>query len=348
MSELRNRYLNCLTPDREPVAWRPPEVPDGVLADSLYFGEVLAEMDARLRRGDLTVYLTQDLERLPSYGPGVVAIVIGDEKAAVPRYADRVAAVFKNNAVRPLLTTSVLREPSWINLWWYVSYLRLWRHHAPGAARWLRSRVAPGARAAPVWLLPVGTFNQVDLPLKPFDERRTDVFFAGSVSHHRETPPLKDRIAPKVLSRSAMADSAGRLARARPDLAVEVVDTGAFKESMSAPGLAYSEALMDARIALVPRGVIADTFRFWQALRAGCVVVTDTLPRGSRLYDGAPVVRVGRWEELEVVVPELLADPARLRDLHERSVGWWATRGAPAAVGAHMAARLDALASCAP
>ena len=337
MAELRNRYFNCLTPGREPVEWWPPEVPNDVLDDSIYFGEVLGELDARLARGGLTVYLTQDLERLPTYGRDVIAVVIGDEKAIVPAYADRVLAVFKNNAVRPLLTNSFLREPEHINAWWYVSYLRLWRHHLPGAVRWLRHR------SAPVWLLPVGTFNQVDLPLTPIEERGTDAFFAGSVSHHRGAPALKERIAPKVLSRTEMASSAGRLARSRPDLNVDVRDTGAFADSISAPGLAYSRALMDAKIALVPRGVIADTFRFWQALRFGCVVVTDAVPRHRHLYDGAPVVRVRRWDELETVVPELLGDAARLRDLHERSLDWWRTRGAPEAVASSMAARLDRL-----
>jgi len=332
--ELRNRYFNCLTRDRSPLAWRPPEALDGVLADSAYFGALLAEMDGRLARGGLTFYVTQDLERLPSYGADVVAIVIGDELARVPAYVDRVRAVFKNQAVRPLLTASPLRDPSWINLWWYASYLRTWRHHLPGAMRWLAA-----GRPAPVWLLPIGVLNQLELPVKPIAERRIDVFFAGSVTHRRDAE-LKDRVAPKVLARQAMVAAAERL---RGTCVVDLQATGAFAESIAQSAQAYSERLMDARIALVPRGTTADTARFWQALRYGCVVITDTVPRHRWFYDGAPVVRVGRWDELAEVVPALLADTARLADLHERGLAWWRERGSPAAVGAYAAGRLDSL-----
>jgi len=268
-------------------------------------------------------------------------ILIADEKAHVPAYVDRVGAIFKNNAVRPLLTESFLREPAMINAWWFVSYLRLWYHHGPGALRWLGLRFR-GRRPAPIWLLPVGTFNQIELPIKDIAERGTDLYFAGSVSHLGR-PSFKERISPKVTSRNEMVEHAQRLAAARPELNVEVVDTGAFHLSIGQSGEDYSNALMDAKIALVPRGVIADTFRFWQAVRYGCVVVTDTIPRHKWLYDGAPIVKVRRWHELEDVALELLADEARLRDLHERSLAWWRSRAAPEVVGAHMAQRLDAL-----
>lgn len=337
---LRNRYCHLLPPEWQPRPWHPPAIDERVFAETSYWGEVLAEMDRLLARDDLVVYLTEDLERLPSYGPNVVAVVLADEKAHVPAYAGRVGAIFKNNAVRPLLTTSFLREPTWINAWWFVSYLRLWYHHAPGAARWLALRLR--GRAAPVWMLPIGTLTQVELPLKPLAERPTDVFFAGSVSHLGR-PSVRERISPKVQSRKRMLRSAERLARAHRELEVRLVDTGAFHLSIQHPGEEYSRALMDAKIALVPRGVVADTFRFWQALRAGCIVVTDTVPRHRFFYDGAPVIKVRGWDDLDHVVPALLADEARLRDLHERGLEWFRTRGAPAAVGAHMAARIDAL-----
>ena len=338
---LRNRYFYFMPPERRVRPWNPPDTDASMLPDAIYWGAVLAEMDRRVGRDDLVVYMTHELEELPSYGRNVVVLLIGSEKAAVPAYVDRVGAIFKNNAVRPLLTTSFLREPAWINVWWYVSYVRLWYHHGPGAARWLYLR-ARGRRPAPIWLVPVGTFNQIELPLKPLAERSTDLFFAGSVSHQGR-PSIRERISPKVTSRSEMVEHAERLAAERPDLKVEMVDTGSFRDSIGQSGEEYSRALMDARIALVPRGVIADTFRFWQAVRYGCVVVTDTMPRHRRLYDGAPVVKVRRWHDLAEVVAPLLADEARLTELHERSLDWWRTRGEPAVVGAHMAERLDAL-----
>ena len=343
MAGLRHTYFNCLTEDRRPLAWEPPDVPPGVLSDSVYLGGVLAEMDRRLAGRGLTFYLTQDLHTLPAYGPEVVAVVIGDEGARVPRYAGRVRAIFKNQAVRPLLTSNVLREPSWVNFWWLVSYLRMWGRHLPGAASWLwlRGR-GRGPRPAPIWLIPIGVLTQLPLPVKPPGERRYDVFFAGSVGHRREAG-LRERIAPKVMARAAMVRSGKELADRHPELAVKLVTTGEFAESLAADPGAYSRDLMDARIALVPRGTTADTARFWQALRYGCVPVGDTVPRHRWFYDGAPVVRLGDWRQLEEAVVPLLSDEARLECLHQRSLEWWRTRGSEEAVGAYMADRLNRL-----
>jgi hypothetical protein len=110
---------------------------------------------------------------------------------------------------------------------------------------------------------------------------------------------------------------------------------------MAADAAAYSRKLMDARIALVPRGTTADTARFWQALRYGCVPVVDTVARHRWFYDGAPVVRLRSWNELEEAVVPLLSDGERLQRLHERSLEWWRTRGSEEAVGAYMADRLN-------
>jgi hypothetical protein len=343
VAALRNTYFNCLTPDGSAMRWEPPHVPDGVLPDSIHFGAILAELDRRLPAGGLTFHLTQDLERLPSYGMDVVVVHIGDEFARVPAYADRVRAIFKNHAVRPALTSNVLREPTWVNLWWLVAHVRMWAHHLPGQARYRRSR--RGGWAAPIWRVPVGVADQLELPVKPMAERRHDLFFAGSVGHRPgAVAGLRERMAPKTLARAGMVASARRLAERHPDLSVELVTTELFAESMDADEGAYSRSLMDSRIALVPRGTAASTFRFWQALRYGCVAVVDTVPRHPFFYDGAPVVRLRDWDELEEVVVPLLADRGRLDDLHRRSLEWWRARGSKEAVAGYMAARLAGLA----
>lgn len=345
MAELGNRYFHTMGASKEFVPWQPPAVPDEVdLPDSIYFGQVLAEMDSRLDATGLTFYVTQDVERLPSYGNDVVVLLMSDEFTRVPDYFARVRAIFKNQAVRPFLTSSVLREPSWVNFWWLVAWVRMWRHHAPGAISYLFGKARPGTRPAPIWLLPIGVLNQPELPIKPLAERTTDVFFAGSVVHRPgAVSKARERLAPKTLAREAMLREAERLAAKHPELSVELVTTREFVDSIVADPRTYAEGLMDSKIALVPRGTTAETSRFWQALRYGCVAAVDTLPRHRWFYDGAPVVRVGTWDELEDVVVPLLGDPDRLRELHERSLEWWRTRGSPEAVGAYMAEKLNRL-----
>jgi hypothetical protein len=345
VAELRNRYFTSLTSDKEFVPWHPPAVPEEIaLPDPIYFAGVLAELDRRLESGGLTVYMTQNLDELPSYGMDVVVVLMGEEFTRVPRYFDRVLAVFKNYPVRPALTTNVLREPSWMNFWWFVAYARTLVHHAPGLRDYRRRR-AEGGWVAPIWRLPVGTANQFDLPLKPLAERGTDLFFAGSILHRPgAVSKMRERLGPKTIAREAMLRQAEALAARRPDLAVEMVITREFVDSIRGERAAsYSEALMDSRVALVPRGTAPDTYRFWQALRCGCVTVVDTVPRDPYFYDDAPVVRLSRWEQLEETVLPIVDDPQRMKDLHERSLDWWRTRGSAAAVGGFMADRLDGL-----
>lgn len=340
MPALRNRYFNCLTTDGRPVAWHPPHAPDGVLPDSVYFGGVLAAADARVERSGLTFYATQDLDELPSYGRDVVALVTGDEFARVPAYATRVRAVFKNHAVTPSLPDQALRRPLRLAAGTLAWYLRTVLLHAPGRARYRRARRS-GVTPAPIWRLPIGVLDQLPLPLTPLRARATDVFFGGSVGHGAG---LTDRISPKVLARRHMLEHAGRLAARHPGLRVVLATTRTFEESMAADAATYSRQLMDARVALVPRGADVETFRFWQALRFGCVPVVDALPRHPWFYDGAPAVRLRSWDALEDVVVPLLSDASRLERLHQDSLAWWSTRAAEDALGQYVAARLNSIA----
>ena len=343
MAPLRNTYINCQNPpENRPLPWEPPQLTDPYRPDIVYFGEVLAEMDRRLDVTGLTFYFTESLDSLPSYGLDVVAILLGDEFARVPRYFGDVRAIFKNYTVQPALTSNVLREPSWVNLWSLAWYLRTCAYHVPASARYRRRR-RDGQWAAPIWRIPVGVVDQLDLPVKPFFERRHDIFFGGSVGHHGDER-LKERINPKVMARKAMVTQAERLAAKHPEVSVELVTTAGFQLSMDADADEYSRKLMDSRIALVPRGTAIDTFRFWQALRYGCVAIVDTVPRHPWFYSGAPVVRLSRWSQLEDVVTRLLSDQPRLERLHRESLEWWRTRGSPEAVGAYMAAKLNSLA----
>src|SRR5215211_7823910 len=133
-------------------------------------------MDGLLEDPDLDVFLTWDVQRLPAYGPKVVAVVLGDEAARVPRYRDRVRAVFKCYGARP---SARLRPRGWWDrpspaelLEWLVDW-----------SRWLPSGVRSLRSATPLAVIPLGTYNQLDLPVVPMEERGTDVFFAGSVDH---------------------------------------------------------------------------------------------------------------------------------------------------------------------
>ena len=339
-------FFHCLGPDREPRAWNPPDPIDDIV-DTWYFGRVLEAMAREVEADRLTVYLTFDTEKLPSYGHDVVVVLIGDEWARIPAYLSRVRAVFRNLCARPNLGCRPFAWPSAATFSAFLPATRAVIRGTPGRVRHLRAELAGawgrGRLPAPQVEVPIGTYNLLELPLTPLAQRGSDVFFAGSVDQSPgRLARLKTGVMPKGLARNAMLRNVERLRR-RSGASVDVRITEGFQASAASDPADYSRALMNARLALVPRGATTETHRFFQALKYGCIVVTDSVPP-SWFYEQAPVIRLRHWDELEKTVVPLLADPARLERLHHAALGWWETACSEEAVGRLMAQTISALA----
>jgi hypothetical protein len=301
-------------------------------------------MEPRLLDPQLDVYLTWDVERLPAYGDRVVAVLLGDEGARIPRYTPRVRAVFKAYGVRPQIPGRLRDAGARVAVAQLLQQAVRWGRWIPGGAAHARERVARRLRGAPppggILTIPLGTFNQVDLPVLTMPERTVDVAFAGSVEH---SGSWRQRVAsPKVQARREMLAAVRALAGRRPGLVVDLRVTSSFKASEATPAAEYSASLVAARVCLAPRGTSAETFRVLEGLRAGCVVIADRLPPRA-FYDGSPVVQLDRWDRLAEVVEPLLADPAALGRCQAAGLAWWRERCSEEAVGAALARRLNAL-----
>ena len=301
-------------------------------------------MEPRLLEPQLDVYLTWDAERLPAYGDRVVAVLLGDETARIPRYTPRVHAVFKAYGVRPQIPGRLRDAGARVALAQLLQQAVRWGRWVPGGAAHARERMARRLRCEPypagILTIPLGTFNQVDLPVPPMRERTVDLAFAGSVEH---SGSWRQRLAsPKVQARREMLAAVRALAARRPGLRVDLRVTGSFKASEATSPTEYSASLVAARICLAPRGTSAETFRVLEGLRAGCIVISDRLPRRA-FYDGSPVIQLDRWDGLAEVVEPLLADPGELARRQAAGLAWWRERCSEEAVGAALARRLNAL-----
>ncbi len=104
----------------------------------------------------------------------------------------------------------------------------------------------------------------------------------------------------------------------------------------------YSELMMDTRICPVPRGTRLETGRLYEAMRYGCVLVTEPLPDRWFLR-GLPSITVHDWAELPAIVRDLLGDDARMGRLHRAVREWWLTRCSETAVGRYMATQLQSV-----
>ncbi len=342
-----NRYFRCLGYREVP---EPLDLDDPPKRPS-YLHRVLQVVEQELKDEGLTFYVTWKLDALPEYGNHVVPIVMGDEWSQIPIYVDRVLVTFKCYGIYPQLAARPLRRPSYLNTLLLLRHLRVLAHWLPGAlryaTRYLQLRLQ-GRFMPPVYDLPLGYGNQLALPVQPIETRPIDIFFAGSVEQgfprrfwtlHRWLP------SPKRVSRLRMLRVLETLQRRFPELRVWVHTNTRFVLNALEYGLtthgevldteAYSQMLMNSKICLAPRGTSADTFRLFEGLRYGCVVISDRLPR-RWFYRNAPVIQLDDWSELYDVLSMLLQDAKKLRRLHQEALEWWVRVCSPEQIGKFM------------
>jgi Exostosin family len=350
---LSNQYYLYIHRGQEPIPWNPPDPHPLDWVNYSYFGKVFEEMEKSLKMDDLVFYLTWDnVDELPSYGPNVVSIIIGDEWCRKPMYCHKVLAIFKCYGTRPILGCNPFFHPSYLNLLTLVQFLKNCLHRLPGEINYLLHKLKYlwgfSKKIAPIYDLPLGYDRQSSLPTKDIENRQYDIFFAGSVVHGiHPTWSLKAWINnPKTLSRKIMISNIDKIKRNYQDLKIELSITSSFgsssKDALDEKG--YSEKMMNSKICLVPRGTSFETFRFFEAMRYGCIVVAEVLP--SRwFYNGSPAIQINNWSELEIILPRLLENSSLMTEIYQASLDWWKTKCSEAVVGNYMTEKLNSLAN---
>jgi hypothetical protein len=234
--------------------------------------------------------------------------VLADEASRRPVYAPRVGALFKCYGDRPRFTRPA---PNRLGVAIALQEARRW-------AEALRDpRAGPAAHP-----IPLGLVRPLEVTTLPMAERDIDIAFTGSVEEdHRRLPSAK------TIARNAMLASLPESAHVRT--------TQSFGESLAASAAAYAEELGRTKVLLAPRGGSVETFRFYEGMLAGCVVVTEPLPP-FWFYEGAPGVVVRDWRNVRPLLDALLSDPGELQRRSAASLRWWEERLSPRAVGRYM------------
>lgn len=345
---LRNKYYVCSSEGQAPIPWNPRANSQVIDKSCNYFGRIFEAMEQSLEASDLTFYLTWSTNRLPSYGQNVVVVVHLNEAFSMPTYLHRVRAVFTTLAIRPTLGRGSLLEPSYLNFLILLKSVKIWVRRLLSLLKYtfirFRSLLSSTVKIAPVYDIPLGYYNQLDFPIKDIRSRRYDVSFAGSVVH--ESYPVwsvkRWLDTPKSASRKKMIAALDKIKKEHPEFRVKLSITSGFEAAWSADASSYSQEMMDTKICLVPRGATLETFRFFEALRYGCVVITEALP--SRwFYDGSPAVRVKNWTDLQWTLKKLIGDERLMQRKHQESLEWWRNKCSEAAVGTYIAEKLNSL-----
>lgn len=305
-----------------------------------FFEKLLREFDRLASDRGLRVLLTWSRDCLEITGPRVVAIMVGDERCLVPPATDKVLAVFRTGT-QTLDMGEVLRLRMG-----FAERVLDWGRFAlkirVRLQRWLRGTAklrAPGN----VFAIPLMPFHEEpDAPAAPICERHWEVGFLGTVGPNRMLGGIRMPQSPKAAARLAMLDAVRALQRRAPHLTVSIgCDVQPNWPPLIAPE-SYVKVLRDTKISLCPRGNCAETFRLSESARAGCVIITDPLPR-EWYFEGHPFIEIQNWRDLPALVGSLTADPAKLHELSTRSIAWWHSHLAPEPVAAYMVERLACL-----
>ena len=284
-----------------------------------YFGRVLNLLEPQIKDQGLIIYVTGwTVHELPSYGSNVVACILQDEWSREPQYRDKVGMIFRTCGKSPFVTEAY-KYGDWRDvLTNFLAQMKAVLKDGVGRSK-MKLVAMQGGKLAPIYNIPLGYFPLSDVPFVPMKERTHDLYFAGSIRHTEEITFFKR---PKELARNRMVEAFDEVKKRIPEIKLKSKITGGFTESISADNASYLENMMNAKICPVPRGNNLETFRFYEAVRYGCIPVAEALP-DDYFYNEAPVIRLKNWADLQVVVTDLLQDEEKLQDLHQKVLNWW-------------------------
>lgn len=314
-------------PFAPPRPWNPANPSPELPRDCLYFGKALVEMERHLGPEDLHCYLTWSNEELPEYGAHVIAVLVGEEWGMIPRYARHVRLVARVMGQKPFLGIRKWLPFSRLKFLLAIKHARNWLRHVRSQIRvaFPPSEWPTAVHRKPnICTLPWGSASLVDVPMKPMKKRTQNYFFSGGITKGTDFGFRKWLSSPKIQARQDLVAAVTAMEAKHPELSssqsvrVHVEQaTGALDDNRD-----YAERLMNARICLAPRGSVADTWRYFEGLKSGCVVVTNPLP-DEWYYRDTPAIQIQDWDELESVLLPLLADERRLQSLHEAALTHW-------------------------
>ncbi len=322
-----------------PDHWVPTE-----LAEFRYPYDVLKAALPHVKAEGLHFYFTKNAYALPEYGPHVVAILMQEERCKVPVYGRHVRATIRNLPSRPFLGFRPHRRIGKLECVLTIEYLRDWYTHFMS----LRAQASPPASwGAPIRVEPavirlaLGYHSQEELTQVPMSKRTLDAFFAGQISHAVPRNDIRYWISSsKFAAREQLWRELERLEKQRRwnlDLG-KIAATHDFNPTPAFSN--YSEKMMHTRICVAPRGSTAETYRAFEGLRAGCLVVTNRLPQ-EPLWDKAPLLQVDHWRQFEGILKKFARSIDLLEDARAKAIAWWESRLAPSVCGLQLAAELN-------
>lgn len=345
--KLNNKYYICLKKKPEKmIQWNPFKSNNFIIPDCRYWSLVFQEMEKNLKINNLIFYLTFNLDKLPSYGSNVIAVVLGDEWCRIPDYSHKVRAIFKCYGIQPMLGCNPLKQPSYLSWLTLMHFLKICITRLPGLLNYnlqnFKFLLTNKKNYVHIYDVPLGFYKQLELPIKNLEERTYDVFFAGSIYQKQYSIRslkywLRD---PKIISRKIMLKKLDEFKNKYPDIKIKTAITSGFHQTTDYDVISYSENMMNSKICLVPRGTSFETYRFFEALRYGCIVIAENLPN-RWFYQDCSYIKISDWKDLENILLNLTSCSKIWTKKHQESLRWWQEQCSEQAVGKYIAEKIN-------
>ena len=182
-----------------------------------------------------------------------------------------------------------------------------------------------------------------ELPIIPINERKYNVFYSGNLNKNRFNfyfnlvivrPELKKLLSLPLLYISSLFEYNKYLRNFSLKLKslvfkIKAIDfstlydssiikfTRSFEAGLSPEE--YARVLSQSKIVLSPKGFFnTECFRFYEALRQGCIVITEKLPE-TEYYKKDFFIEVNSWGNIDSIIHSLLDDKQKLEELSKEA-----------------------------
>ncbi len=321
----------------------PPPWTNALPAELRFPYDVLEQALPQVKAQGLRFFFTKEAYFLPEYGRDVVVVLLQEERCKVPVYGRQVRAVLRNLMSRPFLGYRPHLPFTRLEAVLTFEYVRDWYTSLKSRQAFAKPPAylpAPVRADSAVIRLPLGYHSQVEVTPIAMRDRPLDTFFAGQVGetippgsykHYTSTSKIQARKQVWAVLRELQREGKWRMDLG--DVAAENTDVPAFGS--------YSEKMMQSRICIAPRGSMADTFRAFEGLRAGCLVVANPLPRDEYLYPKAPLLIVDHWREIRGILERYARNLDALEEFRAQGLAWWNSHLRPEALAPRVASELN-------
>tara|TARA_R110002074_G_scaffold69755_6_gene162368 strand:+ start:190 stop:1089 length:900 start_codon:yes stop_codon:yes gene_type:complete len=266
--------------------------------ETKYLLKVFDYIKQVLPGNNLEFYVTANKAQLPEYKDKIV-FLLGDEHYTVPTYYNKVKLIFKNYFGEDIEFTNNLKK--------------------------IRKYKDFNIYGMP--LPPVAYYNEdFKISPMPFEERPIDILFRGNGNSRPEFYSyITEKFVPLVKE--------GRFKKLKCNISFGTK----FRDIDSSNGrdpTTFVTEMAISKICLCPRGTSVETFRHTEALRSGCIIISEKLPE-AEYYKDCPFYIVDKqWTRLPQILDEIFNPDNEEKNLnmHKKMLQLWEDRFSEKAV----------------